>query len=568
MKNQKLNIIKTLIIGLGFFTVGLSWALYNSYMPIFLRDYIDDSVIIGIIMALDNILAIFLLPIIGAFSDRIRTKIGRRMPFILVGIPIAALFFTLIPFDKLIASSFGFSLQGDMTGAFIIRMFLVSGFIVGMTIYRSPVIALMPDVTPDKHRSTANGIINLMGGIGAVFAFAVGSWLYSIDRTLPFIITSILMILSMLLLLIFVKEPKEIKTDNDDGNEEKIKIIPAMIKVFKDKDKSGLLILLSILFWFMAYNALEAWFTTYATNTLVLTEKVEPLKHTENWELHHDGKMWFYKSNTEMVGINYGDTVIFLKENIDDSLLNKETVILKKDKTILLLDNGNIITLESGDKYTLPYNKDKSIILATNGNTLILDKNIEKDINEIQDKYTITSPTKCDINQPGFFCREVKENEASGAMTFFSLLFIITCIPAGIISKKIGRKNTIRIGLIGLILIMSVLIFIKNIDTLKYILAFGGIFWALININSIAMIWEIATDRLLGTYTGLYYFFSQAAAVSAPPIFGLYFNLIDYKALFPASVIFFLIAFILMSFVKSGEYVETSKSKLDVFDND
>lgn len=553
---QKFSFIKIFIIGLGFFTTGISWALYNSYMPIFLRDYISSSIVIGIIMALDNIVAIFFYPLIGALSDRIRTPIGRRMPFILIGIPIASLFFALIPFDKTIASFLGFSLQGNLTEAFIIRMILVMSFIIGMTIYRSPVIALTPDVTPDKHRSTANGIINLMGGVGAVFAFFVGSRLYEIDRSLPFLVTAGIMVFSLILMLIFVREPKNPPITKE--KEEKVKIIPAIVEVFTEKEKSALLILFSILLWFMAYQALETWFTTYSVKTLVKIEHIEQIERTDNWKIERDSdNRLVYHSNQHDITLLDGNTVIFLSDEVNEEGKHKETVIVKEKQVIILEPDGEYKELQKDKKYKIPYENDKHLLLAQNGKTLLVGKGLEKDIRELSAKYTIRRAEKCSVeNDELNFCRAVKENEASNAMTYFGLLFILVSIPAGIISKYIGRKRTIMIGIAGLIIILTVVLFIKDIDVLIWVLAFGGVFWAFININSITMMWEIATNERLGTYTGLYYFFSQAAAVVAPPLFGVFFDVIGHHVLFPVSIGFFGLAFLFMSFVKRGEYVE------------
>jgi MFS family permease len=564
----KLNYLKTFIIGLGFFTTGVSWALYNSYMPIFLRDYIESSIVIGFIMALDNIVAIFFYPLIGSLSDRIRTRFGRRMPFVLLGIPIAAVFFALIPFDKTIASLLGYSLQGDLTAAFIIRMVFVMSFIIGMTIYRSPVIALMPDVTPDKHRSTANGIINLMGGVGTVFAFFVGSRLYGIDRSLPFIVTSIIMVISMVLMFLFVKEPKIPPVTKE--KEEKVKIIPAIKEVFTDKDKSALLILLAILLWFMAYQALETWFTTYATKNIVQQENITNLEKTRGWDVEVENGSLRYVSPNSNISLDDGDTVVMLPEEEGINPDENETVIVKPESVVVLSADGNYHTVTGEYDYLFPKNGDKRLILADNGRALIVSGRIEKDVLDITTKFTIASPSECSIEVGDTFCRWVKENEASNAMTYFGLMFILISIPAGLLSKKIGRKTTIMIGIVGLIVILGISLFLRNIHLLTAVLSAGGIFWAFININSITMVWEIATNERLGTYTGLYYFFSQAAAVTAPPLFGVFFDFIGFGVLFPVSIGFFLLALLCMNFVRKGEYVEKKPmeegSSIDVFD--
>jgi Na+/melibiose symporter-like transporter len=156
----KLNYPKTFLLGFGFFGVSVLWAVYNAFVPLFLsqRFGLEPSVI-GFIMTLDNIAALLIQPPIGALSDRLRTPIGRRMPFILVGAPIGAVAFAFVPMAQAL----------PLFIASIITMLLA------MAVYRTPVIALMPDITPSAFRSQANGVINFMGGIGAIIAFLAGA---------------------------------------------------------------------------------------------------------------------------------------------------------------------------------------------------------------------------------------------------------------------------------------------------------------------------------------------------------------------------------------------------------
>ena len=157
---MKLNYPKTFLLGFGFFGVSVIWAIYNAFVPIFLRQRFNlEPNVIGFIMTLDNIAALFIQPYVGALSDKLRTPIGRRMPFILVGAPIAAVAFALVP------------------AAQALPLFIASigAMLLAMAVFRTPVIALMPDVTPSQFRSQANGVINFMGGIGSIIAFLVGS---------------------------------------------------------------------------------------------------------------------------------------------------------------------------------------------------------------------------------------------------------------------------------------------------------------------------------------------------------------------------------------------------------
>lgn len=249
---MKLNYGKTFLLGFGFFGVSVIWGVYNAFVPLFLANKFSLAPAwIGFFMTLDNIAALFIQPPVGAWSDRLRTPIGRRMPFILIGAPVAAIAFGLIP----IAS--------------VLPLFVActSTLLLSMAFWRTPVIALMPDVTPSKFRSQANGVINFMGGIGAIVSFLIGARLYEMNHAFPFWLGSILVILASLLVLIFIKEPKVY-----EQSEEKPSLWLSLQGVSQDPDKSALRILLAIFFWFLGYNAVEAFFTLYAQKYLGLPE--------------------------------------------------------------------------------------------------------------------------------------------------------------------------------------------------------------------------------------------------------------------------------------------------------
>lgn len=251
--SRHFNIGKTLLLGFGFFGVSVIWSVYNAYVPIFLANKFNlQPVFIGFFMTLDNIAALLIQPPIGAWSDRLRTPLGRRMPFILIGAPLGALAFGLIPLQV------------------VLPLFVASTstLLLSMALWRTPVIALMPDITPSRYRSQANGIINFMGGIGAIIAFLFGADLYEINHAYPFWLGSVLVILSSLLVLIFIREPKEFETtDKTDPN-----LWISLKKVWNENEKSPLRILFAIFCWFVAYNAIEAFFTLYSVNHLHLAE--------------------------------------------------------------------------------------------------------------------------------------------------------------------------------------------------------------------------------------------------------------------------------------------------------
>ena len=249
---MKFNYGKIFLLGFGFFGVSVIWSVYNAFVPIFLSEKFGLApALIGFFMTLDNIAALFIQPPIGAWSDRLRSPIGRRMPFILIGAPISALAFGIIPI------------------AAVLPLFVActSTLLLSMALWRTPVVALMPDVTPSAKRSQANGIINFMGGVGAIIAFLLGSTLYKQNPNFPFWMGSGLVIIAAALVLIFVREPKVFgKTETQPSMFESLK------EVWKDQDKSAFRLFLAIFSWFIGYNAIEAFFTLYSVHHLNLNE--------------------------------------------------------------------------------------------------------------------------------------------------------------------------------------------------------------------------------------------------------------------------------------------------------
>jgi maltose/moltooligosaccharide transporter len=252
MSSTRLNYGKTFLLGFGFFGVSVIWGVYNAFVPIFLADKFGLApALIGFFMTLDNIAALFIQPPVGAWSDRLRTPLGRRIPFILVGAPITAVAFGLIPL------------------AAVLPLFVActSTLLLSAALWRTPVVALMPDITPSKFRSQANGIINFMGGIGTIVALQTGGLLYKMSPNFPFWLGSVLVVIAALVVFFFIKEPREYEeTEQQPGMLESLK------EVFNDAEKSGLRILLAIFFWFLGFSAVETFFTLYAKNHLGLNE--------------------------------------------------------------------------------------------------------------------------------------------------------------------------------------------------------------------------------------------------------------------------------------------------------
>lgn len=414
----------TVLIGFGFLTMGLMDPLYDTYIPLFLRRYLRSNAAVGGIMTLDNLLQLLLIPLISIWSDRTRTRIGRRMPFIVVMLPISALLFGLIP------PLAGVSLAALLGIIFIFNVFKTS--------VRGPVVALMPDTIPGDYRSEANGVINMMGGLGLIVstllltrliasppatAEPAGPAIFS-PYKLPFIIASACILFAVLVLFLFVREKKF----EEKPEEEKIPV-PVLIKqVFTGGDSSVALILVSLFLWFMAYEGAKPFLGLYMVEAL-----------------------------------------------------------------------------------------------------------------------------------------GVSENNAALAQGIAGISGVIMAVPAGYMAHRMGRRRFIRLSLALLALVMFLIpgaglfgsragLGSGGILTLFLALMFlYGAVWIGIVVNSFPMLWQMAGFGTMGVYTGLYYTFSQSAAILAPPVTGLIIDLLGYAGIFIFGALCMLGAWFTMGGVKAGE---------------
>lgn len=286
MDKPKLNFGKTFLIGFGFFGISVMWKLYNDYVPIFLQagnpafkssttasGFGLGATLTGFVMTLDNIAGLFLLPLIGVWSDRVWTRLGRRRPFIVALAPISILAFSAIPF---VVRQIPPQLSGQtaqLGQPLALFMIVIGIFLLAMAGFRTPIISLMPDLTPSPLRSQANGIINLMGGVGGVIITLVGAKLYGINIALPFIVAGVLMVLAVLMLIFFVQEPRQLTdTPEERESEERLHALHNLRRVPAESRRSLLLLMLSIFLWFVGYNAIETFFTSYGVNVLHIKE--------------------------------------------------------------------------------------------------------------------------------------------------------------------------------------------------------------------------------------------------------------------------------------------------------
>jgi len=260
---MKLNYKRTVLIGLAFLSISAFWQMYDNVVPLILKNTFGmGETITGAIMAADNILALFLLPIFGSLSDKVNTKIGKRTPFILVGTALACTLLVIMPI-------------ADNTGNLILFVGGLFFVLISMGTYRSPAVALMPDLTPKPLRSKANAVINLMGAVGGVYTLIMIKLLVGKGEKpnyFPlFMAVGILMAVSVITLFLTIKENKlrkereELEIAEGLSEEEEPQTDDhAGQKLPKDVFRSLCFILISVAFWFIAYNAVTTAFSRYA----------------------------------------------------------------------------------------------------------------------------------------------------------------------------------------------------------------------------------------------------------------------------------------------------------------
>ncbi|MBY9004597.1 MAG: MFS transporter [Candidatus Lokiarchaeota archaeon] len=425
MSESKFRVGQTFTIGLAFFSSEIAWALYNAQVPLLLGNYVSSLFIIGLFMALDNILGIIIQPIMGSISDNTRSKFGRRMPYLIVGIPLGAIFFSLIPTENALP-------------VLLLYMFF---FGLSMGFYRSQAVSMMPDFVKPANRSKGNAIINLMGGFGVAIGYGFSIFVDTIGLQTLFLIISLIMVIALLVLLWRIKEKESysyqmiLELEGKEGEKVKTeKTTPGLIESVKDiigeKDKSTLLILFAIFCWFIGYQGIVALISIYGVQ---------------------------------------------------------------------------VLGYSSGLAGFLPF--------------------------------LVTVP------------------------------LLISIYPLSYLPAKIGRRNTIKIGVVLWTVMLIIGFFFGLMQVPLYImaipLAFLGIGWAMINTNSIVIVWELApTEKKIGTYTGLYYFFSYFAAILGPMFVGGLTDLFGIASLLLNGAIFFILAFVIMLFVKRGEVELTEEEKL------
>jgi maltose/moltooligosaccharide transporter len=410
---------RTFLLGFGFLGISIIWPIFNQFIPIFLQAgnpeferqlleagrELPNVVGFGLppalalfIMTWDNIFNVFISPWAGERSDRTWNRFGRRKSFILIGAPIALLGFIFIPIAQSVLA--------------IMVFILITNF--GMALFRSPTISWLGDLFEPDDRSKANGVINLMGGIGGLLAFFGGGILFnSLGRSGPFFAGAVVMAIALVVVLVFVKEPRNVEAEKTAN----AGVLANLKEVFTSPDKSGLFVLISILLWFMGFNALETALSSFAVFSL---------------------------------GIGAGTASIY-----------------------------------------------------------------------------------------------------AGAVT---ISFILFAIPAGLIGTRFGRRLPIQIGLAGMAAIfLGGYFLIQGAVAFVVVLVLAGLCWALVNVNSLPLVYDYGDERRIGAYTGLYYFASQSAAILGPTLGGGFVEMLgsNYRVMWLFSMLFMALAYLTMTQVKA-----------------
>lgn len=262
--NLKLDYKHTFYIGFAFFAILMLWQVYNTYCPLILNELLESkfnnadrlTYVIGIIMALDNLAALILMPIFGNLSDKTHSKFGKRMPYIIIGMLLSSIAFPMIAV---------FYIYNNLIGVIV----FMGLFLTIMQCYRSPAVALMPDITPKPLRSSANGIINLVGYVGAILGGILAmifkkhdGEVLSLSYLWPFLISSICMLVAMVFLTFKINEPKLLEKNKEDielGEKfsQSIEEIKDDSKLTKKNRINLIIILFAVFFWFMSFNAIE-----------------------------------------------------------------------------------------------------------------------------------------------------------------------------------------------------------------------------------------------------------------------------------------------------------------------
>lgn len=244
-------------IGAGFLGVMLAFSTYNAFLPIMYAEFFTSRTQIGLLMGTDNLVGLLLIPVVGAWSDRMRSSLGRRLPFIVIAVPAAALTFAGIPFAS-----------GALWSLIVVEVL----FTAAMHVYRGPVISLLPDHTPPERRSTGNGIINLMGGIGALISFGGLSLVYDVDPRLAFGLGALGLLGTGVVVYLKADRHPPYVDSVAEGSARPIRDAFGGVRLLTERPNRGqLYLLVAMLAYYIGFSGLDAMFPLYGVEQLGLT---------------------------------------------------------------------------------------------------------------------------------------------------------------------------------------------------------------------------------------------------------------------------------------------------------
>ena len=531
-KNEnRLNYKQTFLIGFGFMGCMLLWSVYNSYVPVIFRaklteltnggsalpGFLSVALLVNAIMTIDNIFGVIFQPYFGKKSDGTHTKWGKRMPYIIVCLPICAVFFSLIPMAATVKAT---------ALSVILMMTVIIFFNFTMSVWRSPVVSLMPDFTPSPLQSDANAVINIMGGIGQMVGFVVGTIATALVGLLGFTaMHDALKAKTNTLGQILETMPDgSVMVKYSNGFERLVSQHQETVDNFIASGRDAL--------YFDGKT-----FSSSGTDAQLVAQKIA--------KVGADGNP-IYVNYTPIFVVAAIITIICLLILIAFYAKNKQND-LSKD---IVIEN------ENSDKPQKIKIKDLPISKAERKSLLVM----------LAALFLINNATEAIIPNFTNFALDtlnVKPIYSTLMMAVFAVSLAAFGIPAGAMGRKLGRKKTIMIGLIVIVVMFAVYLAVAQIinnRTFTWIvlwiaLVVGGAAVGCININTLPLVLAIGGRDYVGTFTGYYYTATFSAAITGPILCGLLIGLFNdnYNFMFLFCSIMFAIGLAVITQVKHGE---------------
>ncbi len=600
MAETKLNYKKTILTGFGFLATSIAWAIYDPYITKILNRLLTDNatvtkmsdflveklpilarlaeaqgeevalagggftlvpLFIGIIMTFDNIFGVIFQPTFGRLSDECHSKLGKRRPFIVAGAPISALLFFLIPVVFL------------GTKSLPLTMICIILFVFTMSLWRAPVVALMPDLTPPALRSEGNAVINLMGGVGSAVGMVAGTIGVALcvalggytketinaDETLSFpyvfAIGALVMIVGMLVLLFFVKEPdSRIKLQGEanayaDAKARKAaekeakkaeKAARKAVKLSKGERKSLLFMLACLFFLFCGANAITTFFSLFAQEilhkpTAEATILMLIFAVVAGAAALPAGKMGkkLGRKKTIVVGLAVFLVAFIVFFGVFVALLGGQGLSINKYVSV----NSSYITVDEKIK---EYNAD--LVEAAEAQGVELSEGATLSI----DGYITFLNDGTETEKYAEFELFLGEESSSMQKIATDVAVQVLGLPDDIsyADALLALQNTVS----DVTRILGILIY--------PVLILGGAANMFITVNTLPLVLEIGGIDKVGTFTGYYYTATFSAQIASPILYGFIRMFAGtYMSLFYYSPVMFALACIMLVFVKHGEAV-------------